>query len=99
MRQSHARIIAASFVASLAVGACGGKPSEEECKKFVDHFADLMTRGQEGQAAELTKQVAEGMKAELVQKCLEIGTKAEIECAVKATTMEELEKCGTSKTK
>jgi small lipoprotein (TIGR04454 family) len=99
MRNSHVMFIAASFAASLAVGACGGKPSEDDCKKFADHFSTLMTKGQEGPAAEITKQVAEGMKSDLFKECVEKGTKAEIDCALKATSMEELEKCGGAKTK
>ena len=99
MRKSYAMIIAAGFTVSLAVGACSGKPSEDDCKKFADHFATLMTKGQEGPAAEITKQVADGMKGDLVKECVEKGTKAEIDCALKAASMEDLEKCGGSKTK
>lgn len=99
MRKTHVTFIAASFAASLAMGACGNKPSEEQCKKFADHFSELMTKGQEGPAAELTKQVAEGMKDTLVKDCIEKGTKSEVECTLKATTMEELEKCSAAKTK
>ena len=99
MRKSYAMFIAAGFTVSLAVGACGGKPSEDDCKKFADHFATLMTKGQEGPAAEITKQVADGMKGELIKECVDKGTKAEIDCALKAASMEDFEKCGNSKAK
>ena len=99
MRKSYAMFIAAGFTVSLAVGACGGKPSEDDCKKFADHFATLMTKGQEGPAAEITKQVADGMKGDLVKECVDKGTKAEIDCALKAASMEDLEKYGGSKSK
>jgi small lipoprotein (TIGR04454 family) len=99
MRKSYALFIAAGFAASLTIGACGGKPSEDDCKKFADHFSALMTKGQEGPAAEITKSVADGMKPELIKECVEKGTKAEIDCALKAQSMEDLEKCGGGKTK
>jgi len=99
MRKSHVMFIAASFAASLAVGACGGKPSEDDCTKFADHFSTLMTKGQEGPAAEITKQVADGMKGDLFKECVDKGTKADIDCALKAASMEDLEKCGGSKIK
>ncbi len=93
MRKSYATFIAASFTVSLVIGACGGKASAEDCKKFADHFGVLMTNGQEGQAAEITRQVADGMKEELIKDCNERGTKADIDCALAAKTMEDLEKC------
>lgn len=93
MRKSYAMFIAAGFTVSLAVGACSGKPSEDDCKKFADHFATLMVKGQEGPAAEITKQVAEGMKEQLVKDCNATGTKAEVDCVLKTTSMEEVEKC------
>ena len=94
MRKSYAMFIAAGFTVSLAVGACGGKPSEDDCKKFADHFATLMVKGQEGPALEISKQVAEGMKEELIKNCKETGTKAEVDCVLKAASMEDVEKCG-----
>jgi len=72
----------------------GGKPSEDDCSRFARHFADLMTKGQEGPAAEITRQVADGMKGDLVKECVEKGTASEIACALAADSMEELEKCG-----
>lgn len=97
--RKYATLIATSFVASLAMGACSNKPSEDTCNKFADHFTDLMIKADEGPAAEITKQVAEGMKPDLVKNCIEKGTKTEIDCALKATTMDELEKCSAPKTK
>lgn len=73
------------------------RPSEGDCKKFSDHFASLMVRGQEGPAAEITKQVADGMKGDLIKECVEKGTAAEIACALAADSMEAVEKCGSRK--
>ena len=73
------------------------RPSASDCKKFSAHFTSLMVRGQEGPAAEITKQVADGMKGDLIKECVEKGTAAEIACALAADSMEVLEKCGGSK--
>jgi hypothetical protein len=63
------------------VGACGGKPSEDDCKKFADHYVALMTKGQEGPAAEITKQVADGMKPKLIADCEKVRGE-DIECSL-----------------
>ena len=94
MRTNSALIIAAGFVVSFAVGACGGKPSEEDCIKFADNYVKQMSAGaQEGPAADITRQVAEGMRPDLLKACNEEGNKAEVDCAIKATSMKELQQC------
>lgn len=95
MRKSP--LFIAAFTVSLAAGACAGKASEEDCKKFSEHFAALMVQGQEGPAAEITKQVADGMKEQNYQECVEKGTKKETDCILKATTMEDAIKCDSSR--
>jgi len=97
MRSTTILFIASGFVAALAVGACGGKPTEDDCKKFVDNFVQQMSAGQQGEAGDITRQVAEGMRPDLLKDCNERGNKAEIDCAIKATTMEEIQKCGDTK--
>lgn len=97
MRNNSALIIAAGLLVTLAAGACGGRPSEDDCKKLADNYVDQMSRGQEGPAADITRQVAEGMRPDLLKDCMERGTKAEVDCAIKATTMEELQKCADTK--
>ncbi len=69
-------------------------PSREECIKFADHFADLMSLGQEGPAAEITRDVAGKMKPDLLKDCMERGARSEIDCALAAKSMDEVEKCG-----
>lgn len=88
-----ALIIASGFVVSLAAGACTGKPSEEDCKKFADNFVQQMSAGQQGEAGDITRQVAEGMRPDLLEDCNKKGVKDEIDCAIQATTMEEIQKC------
>ena len=97
MRTNSALIIAAGFVASIAplvMGACGSKPTEEDCIKFADNYVKQMSAGQqEGPAADITRQVGEGMRPDLLKDCNEHGNKVEVDCAIKATTMKELQQC------
>lgn len=91
MRSCHALILVAGFLAAATVGACGGKPSAEDCKKFADHYvAKLSEDG--GADPEATMKVAEGMRPKLVADC-EKSDKASIDCILKAKTMAEIEKC------
>lgn len=99
MRNTPALILASGFVVSLAAGACGGKPSEDECKKFAENFVQQMSAGQQGEAGDITRQVAEGMRPDLLKDCNERGNKAEIDCAIKATNMEEIQKCSDARTR
>lgn len=94
MRQNSALIIAAGFVVSFAAGACGSKPTEEDCIKFADNYVKQMSAGQqEGPVADISRQVGEGMRPDLLKDCNENGNKAEVDCAIKATNMKELQQC------
>lgn len=75
------------------------RPTLRECKMFSEHLAVLMTRGQHGEAAENTRAVAEGMRADLIKQCLQSGTPEEIACATRARSIEALERCGGSRPK
>ncbi len=99
MRKTYASLIVAGFAVSLSLGACGGKPSEEDCNKFADKVVELTVKGQEGAAADMAKSMIEAMKPEMVKECKEKGTKAEIDCALKAESLEDLEGCDASKKK
>ncbi len=97
MRKTYASLIVAGFAVSLSLGACGGKPSEEDCIKFADKVVELTLQGQEGPAADSVKSMVETMKPEIVKECKVTGTKAELDCAAKATSLADLEKCDGSK--
>jgi hypothetical protein len=90
MRHCHALFLAAGFLAAVIVGACGGKPTAEDCKKFADHYVALMSK--EDPDPDATKSVADGMKPKLIADC-ERYDKATIECSLRAQTMEEVDKC------
>lgn len=77
MRKMYASLIVSGFAAALTLGACGGKPSEDDCKKFADKVVELTAKSQDGAAAELAKSMLEAMKPEMIKECQEKGTKAE----------------------
>jgi small lipoprotein (TIGR04454 family) len=101
MRNTSARtaLIIAGFIVSLAAGACGDKPSEADCNKLAENYVKQMSAGQEGPAADITREVAEGMRLDLIKLCMERGKQSEVDCAIKAATMEELQKCGDASTR
>lgn len=92
-----------SFVLAFAVG-CGGSPTEADCKKFTDKIIEFSisdAQKEAGDSDEVAEQIAKDVRAKLepdakkLQKeCVETATKAEIDCALKSTSMAELEKCG-----
>lgn len=90
MRPCHALFLAAGFLLAATVGACGGKPTPEDCKKFADHYVTLMSA--DGFDAEGTKAIADGMKPKLIADCEKVS-RASIECSLQAKTMDEIAKC------
>ena len=90
MRHCHALLLAAGFLVAATVGACGGKPNPEDCKKFADHYVAVMSK--EDPDPEGTKTVADGMKPKLVADC-EKSDKANIDCILQASSMQEIDKC------
>ncbi len=88
-------ISAAVLSASLA--ACGGKLSKDQCQKIVDHAVDLAVKQMGGNApADAAKQVKDAIQAQMtdmLDKCQKEGKQAEYDCAMKASTMDEMMKC------
>ena len=83
--------LALSLVAGFVVGACGGKPNPEDCKKFADHYVARMAEDG-GADPEATRAVADGMRPKLIADC-EKSDRASIECILNAKTMAEIVKC------
>lgn len=82
--------LAAGFLLAAVVGACGGKPTADDCKKFADHYVATMSK--EDADPEGTKTVADGMKPKLIADC-EKSDKANIDCILRANSMQEIDKC------
>ena len=99
MKKIHASAL--GLVAALAlVAGCDGKPSEEDCTKMADKMVELTikeTKDQAGEAAaamaeDMAKSMAEGMKPEFKKTCMEDGTKSAVQCILKQSTLEDIEK-------
>jgi hypothetical protein len=91
----HKYFISASLCLAFAA-LTGCTASEADCDKFGEKFVELsITEGKaQGLPEELMKTAAEGQKAEVVKTCkAEPPLKSEIDCALKAATLAELEKC------
>lgn len=96
----HSRLLfALSCLQCLPLVACGkGRTSEADCTAFANHFVELAGAAGPSEAdATQSRQVAESMKTELQQRCIDRGTAQEVECARKAATLAEFQACGTVK--
>jgi len=68
-------------------------PTHHECEKHADHYADLMRKGKEGPQLEIARSVASDMRSEIIRECQEERSKQEIDCMLRADSMEVLEGC------
>ncbi|HLT40116.1 MAG TPA: hypothetical protein VK034_27735 [Enhygromyxa sp.] len=69
--------------------------SEEVCTQMFDHFEKL-AMDDAGDQAEVVKEILEEVRADVLVACVDQGTQKEIDCALKAKTMEELGGCESS---
>lgn len=73
------------------------RPSERDCVAFADKVVELTVKGQQGAAAEMARGMIEAMKPEMIKDCRERGRSSEIACALRASSLEDLELCDNSK--
>ena len=83
--------------ALVFAAACGKGPSDDDCKKFLDHLVDLEFK-KAGAAAttdamkqEIAKQkntVTEAKSAEFLDVCKKKMSKARVQCALAATELD-----------
>ena len=62
------------------------------CDEFYDHFEKL-TMAEAGEQSKLVEDILEEVRADMIVTCMEQGTKAEIECAMKTDDIDKLEDC------
>jgi hypothetical protein len=67
----------------------------ETCEKLFIHF-EALAMADAGEHGKLVEEVLEEVRDDIIEACLDHGTKDEIECAMKATDMETLGKCESS---
>ncbi len=84
---------AVSILSILFVGACA-KPSDADCEKFADHMIELTVKevGIEGMEDAIREEAAK-QRPEFVKTCKEDGTKGEVDCALKADSLDALSAC------
>ncbi len=99
----------ASFAVALALvlgAACSNAPSEGDCEKLRDklidlEFAAMGAKAQGGESREqLTKQkqdTSEGVSVRFIEACTKKTPKALIDCALAATTLEQIKQCDEQK--
>jgi len=83
----------------LQVKEGSGELSAVECRAFAEKVVELTVPGQTGAAAEMARSMIDAMRPEMEKECLEKGTRPEIECALRVRSLDELERCDSSKTK
>ncbi len=79
---------------AFALTAC--KASEADCEKLGDKIVELTIKDakDQGLPEDLLKSAAEAGKAEVVKQCkAEPPTKSEVDCALKAESIDALTKC------
>lgn len=92
------KYLTASLTLCVALGALSGcTASDEDCAKLGDKFVELFMKEQPEDNAlgeEILKSAAEAGKEEVIKQCkAEPPLKSSIDCALKAESMAELEKC------
>ena len=73
------------FVVAVIVAAGCNKPAESDCRRAVQRIRELT-----GTAHEEAKQEVEAA----VRSCRGNGTKESVQCAIEASSLEQLERCG-----
>jgi hypothetical protein len=82
----------------LTAAACGNKPSKGECEKLLEHLVELEAAAAGGaatptdQKADLEQQKKKVRESVGLDFCLEDMSVDQVECGLKARTLEDLEK-------
>jgi hypothetical protein len=91
---------------ALAVGlslvsACSKKPSRSDCEKLLSHVVDLELASGNAKldpktVADQHKKVSDYVSKDFLQSCKKDLPYDQVDCALKATTLEELSACDKS---
>ncbi|MGN6107840.1 MAG: hypothetical protein ACTHU0_22220 [Kofleriaceae bacterium] len=91
---------------AIVLAGCGKGPSEDQCKKLLDHLVDLEFKkagagaAADAAKADLAKQkasVIEAKSPEFISTCVERTARDRVECALAATDLEGVAKCDDAK--
>lgn len=79
--------------ASVALFGCA-KASKEDCEKMVDRMTELELEGQDKAVADLTRQMMQETKKEIVAECEGKIAKSQVQCVIDAKTKADIDACG-----
>lgn len=83
----------------LFIGACSEVPEDGQCEKFLDHVIELeVSAGSatpDDKIAHKKALKAKKIEDKFVSQCEAKIKSSQLECALKAKTLEEIEKCDT----
>ncbi len=92
-------LVLASTCLAPVVG-CGNAPSQNQCEKLLDHVLELEAQAAGANTPEMKadldkqkKAVADFMRKEFLETCLEKLPRSQVNCGLEAKTKDELAKC------
>lgn len=80
---------AALLCAALALSGCG-KPTQEQCDEFADHFVELLKESRERPSSRINK-LADEQHDKIVEACIEDGSVEEVECVLAQKSIGDVE--------
>lgn len=84
-----------ALLSLFVLGACA-KPSEADCEKMADHVTDIMVKemadGMDDSIKDAIREEAQKERGKLVEEC-KTGSKAEVDCILKAESLSDIEGC------
>lgn len=83
----------ACLVALALSCGCVARADPGQCEAMVEHIVALSRAAHEGRAAEIAEQVASERRQAVLDRCLEDGTVAEVECVLAAESLEAIRRC------
>jgi hypothetical protein len=88
------------WLCAALVAACGDAPTRAQCERLLDHVLELEVQAAGANTpetrADLDKQkqaVADSIRKEFMDTCLDKLPRSEVNCGLGAKTMDELAKC------
>lgn len=80
------------LAASVALFGCA-KASKEDCEKMVDRMTEVELEGQDKAVADLTRQMMQETKKEIVAECEGKIGKSQVQCVIDAKSKAEIDAC------
>jgi TorA maturation chaperone TorD len=94
------------ILAVLLATGCTNAPSDDQCKRLLDHLVDLEFKkagaaaSNDAMKAEIAKQkqaVSDAKASEFFETCTKKTARARVECALAAADLEAVAKCDEAK--